>query len=278
MPEKCSGGITTITKNTADYCFETVRKHDPDRFILTLLAPASARAALLALYAFNYEIAKTREVVTETQLGLIRLQWWRDALAGVYDGKPPLKHQVLEPLAAAITQYKLPRDLFDALIYGREFDLEDRLPATLPGMVNYADYTSTPLLRLSTLITGEKTEEGAVQRIGTAYALAGLLRAAPAHLVQRRCYLPEDLLHKQQTEQYALYEGKDLDKLKPVTLAVAAIAKEKLAGLPPQKGLMRIYAKMAAMYLDEIIRAGGNVYALRPPPFMALRLWWKNLF
>jgi len=278
MPAKCSGGITTITKDTADYCFETVRKHDPDRFILTLLAKAPARPALFALYAFNYEIAKTREVVTETQLGLIRLQWWRDALAALYDGKPPLKHQILEPLAAAIAEYKLPRDLFDALLYGREFDLEDRLPATLPGMVNYADYTSTPLLKLATLITGEALPEGEVQRIGTAYALAGLLRATPQHLVQRRCYLPEDLLHKQETEQYALYEGKDLEKLRPVALTVAATALEKLAGLKARKGIARLHAKAAAMYLKEIVRAGGNLYALRPPPFMALRLWWKSLF
>ena len=48
-----------------------VQRHDPDRYLLSLFAPARHRAALWALYAFNHEIAKTREVVTETTMGLI---------------------------------------------------------------------------------------------------------------------------------------------------------------------------------------------------------------
>ena len=53
---------------TISYCGETVRKHDPDRFLLSMFAPPESREALWALYAFNHEIAKTREVVTETQV------------------------------------------------------------------------------------------------------------------------------------------------------------------------------------------------------------------
>jgi hypothetical protein len=41
-----------------------VRRHDRDRFLTVLFAPLPHRAALLALYAFNYEIARTREVVS----------------------------------------------------------------------------------------------------------------------------------------------------------------------------------------------------------------------
>ncbi len=84
---------------TFSYCGELVRRHDPDRFLLTLFAPASMRESLFALYAFNYEIAKTRETVTETQLGLIRLQWWRDAISAIYDRGDVAAHHVLTPLA-----------------------------------------------------------------------------------------------------------------------------------------------------------------------------------
>ncbi len=245
---------------------------------MTLLAKPAARPGLFALYAFNYEIAKTREVVTETTLGLIRLQWWRDALTGVFDGKPAPKHQVMQPLAEAIAQFQLPKELLEALIFGREFDLEDRLPSTLQGMANYADYTSTPLLKLAARMTGDAASDDVFQRVGTAYALAGILRATPLHLVQRRCYLPEDLLHKAETDKYALFEGKDLDNLIPIVKTVVEEAKRKLKGLPPQKGIIRTHANLAAMYLREIERADYKVYLLRQPPFMALRLWWGNLF
>ncbi len=245
---------------------------------MTLLAKPAARPALFALYAFNYEIAKTREVVTETTLGLIRLQWWRDALTGMFEGKTSPKHQVMEPLAEAIGKFGLSKELLEALIYGREFDLEDRLPSSLQGMANYADYTSTPLLKLAARMTGDTASDDVFQRVGTAYALTGILRATPLHLVQRRCYLPEDLLHKAETDKYALYEGKDLDKLIPIVKAVVDEAKRKLSGLPRQPGIIGTHAQMAAMYLREIERAGYKVYLMRQPPFMALRLWWRSLF
>jgi len=54
-----------------------VRRHDPDRFLTALFAPAGRQGALLTLYAFNHELARAREMVSEPPLALIRLQWWR---------------------------------------------------------------------------------------------------------------------------------------------------------------------------------------------------------
>ena len=59
-----------------------VRQHDPDRFLTALFAPAAQRDALLALYAFNHELARAREVASEPTLALIRLQWWREVVDG----------------------------------------------------------------------------------------------------------------------------------------------------------------------------------------------------
>lgn len=256
-----------------------VRKHDPDRFLLSLFM-ARQSEAIWALYAFNHEIARTRELVTETRLGLIRLQWWRDALAAVYDGKPVLKHQVLEPLAEAIAAHRLPREHFDSLLYAREFDLEDRPPATLEGMVNYADFTSTPLVKLALQIGGEQADENAARAGATAYALTGLLRATHGHLVQRRCYLPEDLLHKAGTDIYELYEGKGLEKLKPVAEAVAEAARKQLRALPAKPTQhLSVMRHMSEIYLGQIEKSGFNLFTPRlqdQPPFLAFRLWWRN--
>src|SRR5579871_3364824 len=64
------------------YCEDTVRRYDRDRYRLALSQRPDRRPALFALFAFNHEIAKTREVVSDPTLGLIRLQWWRDAIDG----------------------------------------------------------------------------------------------------------------------------------------------------------------------------------------------------
>src|SRR5438105_5285090 len=95
---------------------DLLRRHDRDRYLCTLFAPADRRAALIALYAFNYEIAKTRDVVSEPLLGQTRLQWWREALDAVYSGGPVREHEVMTPLAAAIRRHDLGRAHFDTMI------------------------------------------------------------------------------------------------------------------------------------------------------------------
>jgi len=268
--------------NDLSYCGETVRQHDPDRFLLSVFAQGDVREDLLALFAFNYEIAKTREVVTETQLGLIRLQWWRDALAGIYERDAVLKHQVLEPLAAAIKRHDLPRDLFDNLIFAREFDLEDRMPGTMDGMVNYVDYTATPLLTIALKITGETAKPEDIRATATGYALAGLLRAIPSHLRQRRCYLPENLVQRQQMTVYDLYDGTGIEKLPPVVETVVLEAEKILAQTAVlQSAFLKRQHKLARLYLGQIKSAGYNVLSpkLSVPPFMReLRVWRAGAF
>src|SRR4051794_28190129 len=90
-----------------------VRRHDRDRFLTALFAPAARREALFALYAFNFEVAKTREVVSEPMLGQIRLQWWREAVDEIFAGGRVRSHEVVQPLAEAIRGGRLSRTHFD---------------------------------------------------------------------------------------------------------------------------------------------------------------------
>lgn len=254
-------------------CGESVRRHDPDRFLLSLLAPVQTREALWAIYAFNHEIAKTREVVTETQLGLIRLQWWRDAVAAIYTaGAAVPEHPVVAGLQQAVYAYGLVQERLDALIYAREFDLEDRLPANMQGLIYYADYTMTPLLDLTAAIAAPQSSAD-VEDIAVGYALTGLLRATPTHVQQRRCYLPADrlpMIHKH-------FEGKELEQLVAVARDVVSEARTRLDKKPAadMPRIIRGHRALALLYLRQIEKAGYNLFApaLRVPPlFKELRL------
>ena len=66
----------------AEYSAELVRAHDFIRYASTLFVPAAQRRALLAIYAFNVEISRVREQVSQPLPGEMRLQWWSDMLAG----------------------------------------------------------------------------------------------------------------------------------------------------------------------------------------------------
>ncbi|MGI8526967.1 MAG: squalene/phytoene synthase family protein [Pseudolabrys sp.] len=72
-----------MSEDAFAHCENLVRAHDKDRYLASLFAPAQRRPWLWALYAFDLEIARIKYLVKEPMAGLIRLQWWRDALAGL---------------------------------------------------------------------------------------------------------------------------------------------------------------------------------------------------
>ncbi|TMJ62726.1 MAG: squalene/phytoene synthase family protein [Alphaproteobacteria bacterium] len=156
-----------------------VRRHDRDRYQTALFAAGDRREALLALYAFNYEIARIRETVTQSMLGQIRLQWWREMVDAAYAGTPPRQHPVVLPLSGVIREFRLTRGHFDRLIDARETDLADEPPASLAALQDYAEGSSAPLVQLALEVLGarEAMAQAAARQVGIGYALAGLLRA-----------------------------------------------------------------------------------------------------
>ena len=239
-----------------NFCQELVRRQDPDRFLISLFSSTETRRHLWALYAFNHEIARTREVVTDTHIGLIRLQWWRDTLASFYDRNDIGNHGIMGPLSEAIWRYDLPRSLFDHLLYAREFDLEDQAPGSLEGLCNYADFTHTPLLRLSLLVAEEDPDHPSVQPVAMAYALAGLIRSVPFHRSQGRTYIPEEISIP----------------------AVRKRAEELLSqtSLQNDSKMIRLHRLVAAQYLHKIKKLKDNAYDPRlaaPPLFRPFSLW-----
>lgn len=257
------------------YCGQQVHEHDPDRFMLSMFAPPDVREALWALFAFNYEVAKTREVVSETQLGLIRLQWWREAIAAVYGketerGVP--EHEVVQPLAKAIEAYDLPQDLFDTLIYAREFDLEDVLPANLEGTMHYADFTATPLIKLAVKICGGDYEAEPCAGVATNYALVGLIRATAIFAKQRRCYLPQDLMTEHGVMVNQLYELKPQAGLSGVVRTLSDLF---VCGVETDVSFLKASQALAEIYMKQIRRLKYDALHPKmelPPAFKALRL------
>ena len=91
------------------YCAELVRTADRDRFLASLFAPAEYRGALHALYAFNVEVARVREVAHAPLPGEIRLQWWREVIGGER-GEEAKANPVAAALLAAILTGSVDRD------------------------------------------------------------------------------------------------------------------------------------------------------------------------
>ncbi len=266
----------SMQKNNLSYCGDIVRMYDPDRFMQIMFLPADVREALWALFAFNHEIAKTREVVSESTLGLIRLQWWRDAIRDVYEHDKVTEHEVLKPLAQAIKTHSLPREDFDQLLYAREFDLEDVLPGNLEGLMNYADFTTQPLFKLALKICGANPDQEVVQPVAINYALAGILRASAALARQHRFYLPEDLMNRNNVSKENFF---DEDKRSGVKQMIQAIVDNRLKQTKPDHLFLKSAEVISDIYFKQIKALDYDVLSpamTHEPPFKALRVFCRT--
>ena len=170
-----------------DSLIDFVRRHDPDRFLTALVAPPEKRGSLRALYAFNHELARAREAVSEPALAMIRLQWWREVVEGT-----DKRHEVATPLTDAIRRRELAVDDLLALIDAREIEAEPTIP-TLHDWRAYVRGAAGGLAVAAGRLLGAPEPEH-LRPLGAAYGVAGLLRSVPALARQGRCLLPEDLL------------------------------------------------------------------------------------
>lgn len=255
-----------MTDTRLSYCGAELRDQDHDRFLTCLFAPSEHREDLFTLYAFNLEVAKTAEVVSEAMLGRIRLQWWRESLERIYAGSPR-KHAVVEPLAQAVGRHDLPRSLFDALIDGREQDLEEDPPRDLSALESYAAATSGNLSRLAAMVLGVTEERGlrAADHVGIAWALVGLLRAVPFHAARKHSFLPADLTSKNELLLGDLFEFRESDALNNVVREIAgraqwhlAEARRGSAGLSRSSLAALLPAVIARRHLKSLANVGWN--------------------
>jgi phytoene synthase len=171
---------------------QTVRRVDPDRYFSALFAPEPARVHLMTLYAFNHEVARVAETVRQPLMGEIRLEWWRETLDGARKGTPR-NHAVARALAELFGAHPLPAELFDAILDARAFDSSAEMFADWSAAERYCDATSGNLMRLAARILGGE-QDAMAREAGTAYALAGFVRALPFHAARHKVYLPQDLL------------------------------------------------------------------------------------
>lgn len=217
---------------------QAVREADRDRYLAALYAPEDRREALFALYAFNAEVAGIRDRIREALPGEIRLQWWRDVIAG----RPADGHPAAEALVEAIDRHGLPRAAFENYLEARLFDLYDDPMPTRADLEGYCGETASALIQLASLVLDPATAAAhgeAAGHAGCAQAIAGLLRVLPVHRRRGQCYVPQDILAAAGTTVADFLATTDHEACERVVSAVTALAREHLAAfgqaaaLPP---------------------------------------------
>jgi phytoene synthase len=205
-----------------------VQAADRDRYVSDLYVPAQFRPHLFALHAFNGEIAKVRDVVSDPMLGEIRLQWWRDAVQTGAGGG----HPIASALNATIAKYRLPKDAFQRLIEARMFDLYDDPMPGLNDLEGYAGETSSALFQLAAIILAEGHDPGtadAAGHAGVAYAITGLMRSLPIHARRGQLYLPVSMIASRGLDTRSLFAGRSSPELITLLADLRTIVRQHLA-------------------------------------------------
>lgn len=180
--------------DSAAFVRDFVRRNDPDRFFASLFAPADKRAQLLALAAFDAEIASLRGKVREPMAGEIRIRWWQDRIDAEDEGATG--NPVADALVAAIRGHDLPRSAFVTYLEARLFDLYDDGFPTRGDLEAYCGETSGIMLQLAVMILDSGEASRAADACGHGGCVGTMARAlrwqdAPERL---RPFLPGDLL------------------------------------------------------------------------------------
>lgn len=270
-----------------EYCFDQVKQGDRDRYLTLLLAPGAARESLAALAAFNLELARTRDQVSESLLGLIRLQWWREAVEEIGGGRPVRQHPVAQALAEATRIHGLDTAILAAMVEARQAELEDTEPPTETVFLARADATAGNLLRLSTQAAGLAAGEiaAAVEAVGRAYAAAGILRSVAGDARRRRVRLPREALAQAGVELDRLFELKPHPALAECARAVAMQAAQHLDVARAERAMRRsgplvLTARLAGLHLERLRAAAYDPFdprVIAPHPGDVWRLLWTNL-
>ncbi|NQY41317.1 MAG: squalene/phytoene synthase family protein [Henriciella sp.] len=171
---------------------QRIQTVDEERWLSSRYAPDEARHALIILYAFYYELARVRVVVTDQTMGQIRFQWWRDALEELQRGEAR-QHDVVLALASMMPKLQDGFELLGQLIDAHEaaFFAEDRNTEPEDQLVGVA----TKLFGEESAAYGDVAREWAalrrgdeVDQIQPKQRVSSALRPAVAHLRLRHAW------------------------------------------------------------------------------------------
>ena len=248
---------------------DEARKLDPDRTLAVALAAPEDRPLLAALVLFNAELARVPEVVREPLAGMIRYQWWRDALAGAAQAEGRSPHPLLPPLVAGLADGRLRAAPLLALIDAREGELDRLQPVDLDALDAYAAATSGALHALMAEVAGADAPTiEAARRVGTGFALVGILRAIGFHQAQGRVLLPADLVEREAIDPSDILAARNEEALGRVFAAILARARAHLeaaasAGPFDRRALPALLpARLAARQATRLARLGAAAVAL----------------
>ena len=270
------------SKDSAAFCANLVRTHDFARYASTLFLPAIQRRALLAVYAFNVEISRVRDLVSQPLPGEIRMQWWTDMLEGAGHGEVE-GNPVVAELLQVIHEFRLSVEPLSRLIEEHQFDLYNDPMPSMAALEGYVTDTSSALFSLGARIAAPPSEaiDHLARHAGLAQGITQVIAALPLDAARRQLFLPLQLLQQHGGGIEEVFSGKQtqgtraaIDQLIGEARKHLATAFDLLAHVPPQarpvflplalvrRDLLRLSRADADPFVPQVTSRFGTLWTL----------------
>ena len=291
-------------KDDHKHCVELVQSRDLDGYLCGLLMPSTAaRDAYFAVRAFNVEVASVKDggglgrrrprseasvssvdaggdmgEMDATLASRLRMQWWRDAVAEMYEEKDgddesskpfepssagflsqtysaSRKHNpIVRELTRASEDVNLTRRFLDRMIDAREHDLDVSQYDTVRDLVHYGEATSSSLLYLALEccdVRDGKADEVA-SRIGASLGIITALRSLVYRANFGEIAIPADIMAKHNVPMQFLLSPPD-------RFSGAELSPQEKVADEALKLAVREMAHVAGAYLSEARKMQGGV-------------------
>jgi len=275
---------TDLSADSTAFCADLVRTHDFARYAATLFVPAAQRRALLSIYAFNVEISRVREQVSQPLPGEMRLQWWTDMLAGAghggVEGNP-----VAAELMQTIRTFRLPVAPLSRLIEEHQFDLYNDPMPSMAALEGYIDATASALFSLAARVAAPASGEidHLARHAGLAQGMVQAISTLPLDAARRQLFVPLQLLESHGSDMEEVFSGKQtakaraaIDQLIGEADSHLKTALALLVRVAPEVRPLFLPLALVRRDLKRMSRADSDPFAPRiTPRFRILWTLWR---
>ena len=259
---------------------DLVRSHDFARYASTLFVPSELRRALLSLYAFNVEISRVREQITQSLPGEIRLHWWTDMLAGVEHGGVE-GNPVAAELLLTIRNFRLSIEPLTRLIEEHQFDLYNDPMPSMAALEGYINDTASALFLFAARIAGWQSPEidHLARHAGLAQGIAQVIANLPFDASRRQLFVPLQVLQQHGSNIEEIFAGKQTPRVRAALDQLISEAQRHLepafallAEIPPE--VRPIFLPLALVRRDLAWMSRADTDPFVPRVTSRFRVLW----